>query len=160
MRRIGVLMNTTASPEQQTNFTAFQQALQQLGWTDGRNVRINIRWAEGDPRKIRKHAGELVALAPDVIVATGNAGMTPLLQATRTVPIVFNNIADPVGGGFVKSMGDRAATPPASFSSIQVEREMAGDPQGIEPRLTRLAVRPSCGRASSSSFALDPGRRD
>ena len=141
MRRIGVLMNTTASPEQQTNFTAFQQALQQLGWTDGRNVRIDIRWAEGDPRKIRKHAGELVALAPDVIVATGNAGMTPLLQATRAIPIVFNNVADPVGGGFVKSM----ARPGGNATGfIQFEYSLSAKwletLKEIEPRLTRVAV--------------------
>ena len=104
MRRIGVLMNTTANTEQQQSLVAFQQALQRLGWTEGRNVQMDVRWAGGDAREIRRHAGELVALAPDVIVATGNAGMVPLLQATRIIPIVFNNVADPVGGGFVKSM--------------------------------------------------------
>ena len=104
MRRIGVLMNTTANTEQQQSLVAFQQALQRLGWTEGRNVQMDIRWAGGDAREIRRHAGELVALAPDVIVATGNAGMVPLLQATRIIPIVFNNVADPIGGGFVKSM--------------------------------------------------------
>ena len=103
-RRIGVLMNTTANTEQQQSLVAFQQALQGLGWTEGRNVQMDIRWAGGDTREIRRHAGELVALAPDVIVATGNAGMVPLLQATRIIPIVFNNVADPIGGGFVKSM--------------------------------------------------------
>ena len=104
MRRIGVLMNTMANTEQQQSLMAFQQALQQLGWTEGRNVQMEVRWAGGDAREIRRHAGELVAPAPDVIVATGNAGMVPLLQATRIIPIVFNNVADPVGGGFVKSM--------------------------------------------------------
>jgi putative ABC transport system substrate-binding protein len=104
MRRIGVLMNTTTNSEQQQSLVAFQQVLQQLGWTEGRNVQMDVRWAGGDPQEIRRHAGELVALAPDVIVTTGNAGMVPLLQATRNIPIVFNNVADPVGGGFVKSM--------------------------------------------------------
>ena len=141
MRRIGVLMNTTASPEQQTNFTAFQQALQQLGWNAGRNVQIEIRWAEGDPREIRKHAGGLVALAPDVIVATGNAGMAPLLQATRTIPIVFNNIADPVGGGFVKSM----ARPGGNATGfISFEYGIGGKwlelLKQIAPGVTRVAV--------------------
>jgi ABC-type uncharacterized transport system substrate-binding protein len=94
MRRIGVLINMTADdPEQQSSIAAFLQVLQQLGWTEGRNVRTDIRWAAGDALEIRRLAAELVALAPDVIVATGTAGMRPLLQATRTVPIVFNNVA-------------------------------------------------------------------
>jgi ABC-type uncharacterized transport system substrate-binding protein len=75
-----------------------------LGWSEGRNVRIDIRWAGGDPAEIDRHARELVALASDVIVNTGNAGMPPLLRATRTVPIAFNTIADPVGGGFVETL--------------------------------------------------------
>jgi putative ABC transport system substrate-binding protein len=104
MRRIGVLMNTRANTEQQQSLAAFQHALQRLGWTESRNVQMDVRWAGGDAREIRRHADELVALAPDVIMATGNAGMVPLLQATRIIPIVFNNVADPVGGGFVKSM--------------------------------------------------------
>ena len=141
MRRIGVLMNTTVSPEQQTNLTAFLQALQQLGWTAGRNVQIEIRWAEGDPREIRKHAGELAALAPDIIVATGNAGMAPLLQATRTIPIVFNNVADPVGAGFVKSM----ARPGGNATGfIQFEYSLSAKwletLKEIEPSLARVAV--------------------
>jgi putative ABC transport system substrate-binding protein len=104
VRRIGVLMNTTADPDQLANVATFRQALQQLGWTDGRNVRIDVRWAGGQASEIRRHANELVALAPDVILATGNAGMPPLLQATHTVPIVFNNVADPVGAGYADSM--------------------------------------------------------
>src|SRR5262245_58047599 len=88
MRRVGVLMNTMANTEQQQSLMAFQQALQQLGWTEGGNVQMDVRWAGGDAWEIRRHAGELVALAPDVIVATGNAGMVPLLQATRIIPIV------------------------------------------------------------------------
>src|SRR5262249_29987537 len=75
-----------------------------LGWVEGRNLRTDIRWGESDPRVIRQHAESLVASAPDVIVSTGNAGMTPLLDATRTIPIVFNNVADPVGAGYVDSM--------------------------------------------------------
>jgi ABC transporter substrate binding protein len=105
MRRIGLLFNTHADdPGQQSNLVEFVQALQRLGWTDGRNVRIDTRWAGGDASAIRRHAEDLVALAPDVVVATGNASMGPLLQATRTVPIVFNNVADPVGSGFVDSL--------------------------------------------------------
>ena len=75
-----------------------------MGWTDGRNVRIDYRWGAGDADDIRKYAAELVALAPDVILATGSATVAPLLQATRTVPIVFANVADPVGAGFVESL--------------------------------------------------------
>ena len=76
----------------------------QLGWTVGRNVRIDSRWAAANAADIRRHAAELVALAPDVILATGAATVGPLLQATRTVPIVFAVVADPVGAGFVDSL--------------------------------------------------------
>jgi putative tryptophan/tyrosine transport system substrate-binding protein len=104
MWRIGVLMsNASDDPEGQTRNTAFRQVLQQLGWTDGRNVRIDYRWAAGNVENYRKYAAELVALAPDVILAVG--GVTgPVLQATRTVPIVFTNTSDPVGSGFVDSL--------------------------------------------------------
>src|SRR5262245_66382945 len=104
MRRVGLLMNTGADLDQQNNVAAFVAGLQQLGWTDGRNVRIDIRWGMGDAARIRSNATEVVPLAPDVVVATGNASIGPLLQATRTVPIVFNNVADPVGAGFIDSM--------------------------------------------------------
>src|SRR5262245_49955262 len=105
VRLLGVLMNgSPRDTEQQSLVAVLRQDLQQSGWTEGRNLRIDIRWGEGDPRAIRQHAERLVASAPDVIVSTGNAGMTPLLDATRTIPIVFNNIADPVGAGYVDSM--------------------------------------------------------
>ena len=106
MRRIGVLQGggDADDPRSQARIAAFLQALQQLGWTDGRNVRIDNRWPAGDADKTRKYAAELVALAPDVILAIGAASMTPLLQATRTVPIVFVAVADPVGAGFVDSL--------------------------------------------------------
>jgi putative ABC transport system substrate-binding protein len=140
-RRIGVLMNTTANTEQQQSLVAFQQELQRLGWTEGRNVQMDVRWAGGDAREIRRHAGELVALAPDVILATGNAGMVPLLQATRIIPIVFNNVADPVGGGFVKSM----ARPGGNATGfIQFEYSLSAKwletLKEIMPSLTRVAV--------------------
>src|SRR5450756_2531501 len=91
MRRIGVLLAATADdPDYQARIAAFQQGLQQLGWSDGRNVHIDTRWATTKPDDIRRHAAELAALAPDVILAgTGTATVAPLLQATRTVPIVF-----------------------------------------------------------------------
>ena len=105
MRRIGVLLNATADdPDYQAWVGAFLQALQELGWIDGRNVRIDIRWATNNVAGISKHAAELAALAPDVILAPGTVTVGPLLQATRTVPIVFPIIADPVSGGFVDSL--------------------------------------------------------
>jgi ABC-type uncharacterized transport system substrate-binding protein len=105
MRRIGVLNGVAADdPQSQAQQAAFLQGLQQLGWTDGRNVRIDTRWAAGSAADMRKYAMELVALAPDVIFATGSATMGPLLEATRTVPIVFAIVPDPVGAGFVQSL--------------------------------------------------------
>jgi putative tryptophan/tyrosine transport system substrate-binding protein len=106
MRRIGVLTVGAVAddPDGQARSAAFLQGLQQLGWTDGRNIRIDYRWGAGDADNIRKYAAELVALAPDVILASGTATMAPLLQATRTVPIVFTQVTDPVGAGFVDSL--------------------------------------------------------
>jgi putative ABC transport system substrate-binding protein len=106
MRRIGVLPGggDTDDPRSQPNISAFLQALQQLGWADGRNVKIDYRWPAGDADKARKYAAELVALAPEVIVTISSTNMTALLQATRTVPIVFVAVADPVGAGYVDSL--------------------------------------------------------
>jgi ABC-type uncharacterized transport system substrate-binding protein len=105
MRRIGVLMGLAADdPEGQARFTAFAQGLQQFGWTDGRNVRIEYRWGAGDLDRFRRYAAELVALAPDVILASGSPAIMSLQQLTRTMPIVFVNIVDPVGAGFVESL--------------------------------------------------------
>ena len=104
-RRIGVLIALAANdPDAQARYAAFLQVLQQLGWTEGRNLRIDTRWAAGNAADVRKYAAELVALAPDVIMTTGGATMGPLLQATRTVPIVFAIVPDPVGSGFVASL--------------------------------------------------------
>ena len=101
MRCIGVLMSLAADDsETQARHAAFLQGLQQLGWIDGRNARIELRGAT-DADHIRRYAAELVALAPDVILSSGTAVAGPLLQATRTVPIVFVQVADPVGAGFV-----------------------------------------------------------
>jgi putative ABC transport system substrate-binding protein len=105
VRRIGVLLPVAANDaEYQTRIAAFHQALALLGWTIGRNVRIDIRWATSNAAEIRSHAAELAALAPDVILAHGSATVGPLLQATRTVPIVFPVVPDPVGAGFVDSL--------------------------------------------------------
>ena len=105
MRRIGILMPSAADDaEFQARMTAFVQGIAQLGWLDGRNVRIDTRWGVADADRIRKYAAELLALAPDVILANSSAALAPLLQATRTVPIVFTTVADPVGAGYVDSL--------------------------------------------------------
>ena len=106
VRRIGVLHSGAADdPHIQARNTAFLQALQQLGWTEGRNIRLDIRWAAADAERIRKHVAELVAFAPDVILATGSSTVGPLLQATRSIPIVFTLVPDPIGAGFVDNLG-------------------------------------------------------
>jgi ABC-type uncharacterized transport system substrate-binding protein len=105
MRRIAVLVPLSADDaESQARVAALMQALQQLGWTPDGNVRIDIRWAGNTDASIRKHAAELATLSPDVILANGSASVGPLLQATRTVPIVFVTVPDPVGAGFVESL--------------------------------------------------------
>ena len=103
-------------PAGQARIAAFLQRFQQLGWTEGRNVRIDIRWTAGKVDDIRKYAAELVAFAPDVILAAGGSSIVgPLLEATRTVPIVFATAVDPVGGGFVEAWRGQAATPLVSW---------------------------------------------
>jgi putative ABC transport system substrate-binding protein len=105
MRRIGVLLPAAADDlEFQGRVGAFLQALQQSGWSIGRNVRIDTRWATTDANAIRRNADELAALVPDVILAHGASTVGPLLQATRTLPIVFAQAVDPVGAGFVESL--------------------------------------------------------
>jgi putative ABC transport system substrate-binding protein len=105
MRRIGVLMPLAADdPEAQTRLGAFLQGLQQLGWTIGRNLRVDFRWGAGNVGAMRKYAAELVALTPDVLLGPGTTPVGPLLEATRTVPIVFVHVVDPVGAGFVASL--------------------------------------------------------
>jgi putative ABC transport system substrate-binding protein len=105
MRRIGVLTPLAADdPQQQARQTAFVQGLQQLGWIDGRNLRIDTRWTRGDSNGIRKQVAELVALAPEVILAPGTLQIGALLQVTRTVPIVFVIVVDPVGAGYVETL--------------------------------------------------------
>jgi len=142
IRRIGVLHTPAADdPDGQARNAAFLQGLQQLGWTDGRNVRIDPRWTAGDPEFTRKYTAELVALAPDVILASGSATVGPLLQATRAVPIVFVNVPDPVGAGFVDSL----ARPGGNATGfILFEYGLSGKwlelLKQIVPGLTRVAV--------------------
>jgi putative ABC transport system substrate-binding protein len=105
IRRVGVLMPFAADdPESQARLTAFAQGLQEAGWAVGRNLRIDYRWSAGDAERLRSYAAELVALAPDVIMTNGSSALSPLQQATHTVPIVFVNVTDPVGAGFVDSL--------------------------------------------------------
>jgi putative ABC transport system substrate-binding protein len=142
MRRIGVLMNVAADdPEGQARIVAFVQGLQQLGWSDGRNVRIDIRWGGGDPERIHKYAAELVALAPDAILATSTIVVRPLQQATHTVPIVFVQVIDPVGAGMVATL----ARPGGNTTGFTVfEYGLSGKwlelLKEIAPRVTRVAV--------------------
>ena len=106
MRRIGVLLPTAADdPAWQARLGAFLQALALLGWTIGRNVHIDTRWATTNAAEIRRHAAELAAHAPDIILSGGTSPVGPLLEATRTVPIVFTIVNDPVGAGFIDSLG-------------------------------------------------------
>jgi len=125
IRRIGVLLSGGGAndPDLQANMAAFRQVLQQLGWTDGHNVLIDYRSPAGNADNTRKFAAELVALAPDVILSSGTAQLGPLLQATRTVPIVFVTVADPVGAGFVNSL----ARPGGNATGfIQFEYSLSG----------------------------------
>src|SRR5258708_39666941 len=120
VRRIGVLMRLVAGdPEAHVRSTVFAQSLQQLGWTVGRNLQIDYRFAGGEADRIRQYAAELLALAPDVIMTVGSSTVAPMQQATRTIPIVFTNLADPVGGGIVQSLA-QAATPRGSLISNTV----------------------------------------
>jgi putative ABC transport system substrate-binding protein len=107
IRRVAVLTPLPVEhPDAKARHQAFLEALRQLGWSEGRNLRVEARWSAGDPAITRKHAGELVAIAPDVILAIGNAGVPAILQATRSVPVVFAVVSDPVGSGFVESLAE------------------------------------------------------
>jgi putative tryptophan/tyrosine transport system substrate-binding protein len=138
-----MLMAASADdPEYRARMAAFRQGLEQLGWTEGRNARIDIRWATTDADQIRKHAGELAALAPDVILAaTGTTTVAPLLEVTRTVPIVFVLVIDPVGAGFVSSL----ARPGGNATGfLMFEFGLSGKwlelLKQIAPSVTRVAV--------------------
>src|SRR5262245_61348031 len=142
MRRVGVLMPFAAEdPEAQARLVAFVQGLQDHGWTVGRNLRIDIRWAAGEPELSRRYAAELVALAPDVILGAVTTSVRALLEVTRTIPIVFAAATDPVGGGLVASLA-RPGGNVTGFSvqefglrakSLELLKELA-------PRIARVAV--------------------
>ena len=150
MRRIGLFTNLAADDaESQTRNAAFLQALQQLGWTNGSNVRIDFRFGAGDAERNRRYASELVALAPDVIVATGSPVVEPLRQTTRSVPIIFLQITDPVGAGLVASL----ARPGGNITGFtNYEYGMSGKwlelLKEAAPRLTRLVVLREAGSVS------------
>jgi putative tryptophan/tyrosine transport system substrate-binding protein len=142
MRRIGVLMNRAADDlEGQAAVTAFQKSLEQLGWSDSRNVQIDTRWGEDDIDRERKYAAELIALPPDIILASGTLSVMPLQRITRTLPIVFVNVTDPVGAGFVDSL----AHPGSNITGfMNFEYSLSGKwlelLKEIAPNLTRVAI--------------------
>jgi putative tryptophan/tyrosine transport system substrate-binding protein len=157
MRRIGVLLPATSDdPEYQARVGAFIQALALLGWTISRNMRIDIHWATTSADEIRKHATELVARSPDVILAHGASTMGPLLQATRTVPIVFPIVSDPVGAGFIESL----ARPGGNATGFMTHEYSMGGKwlellKEIVPALTRVAVlRDPTQGSGTSQFAV------
>jgi|SRR6516165_178415 len=142
MRRIGVLLPGAADNAIfQARMAAFLDGLQQLGWTDGRNVRIDTRWYAGDADLIRKYAGELVALGPDVVMTFGSNAVPPLRQATRTIPIVFALVADPVGAGYVESLAQPGGNV-TGFASFEyaIGGKWLELLKEIAPRTTRVAV--------------------
>jgi putative ABC transport system substrate-binding protein len=152
--RVGVLTGLAADdPESQVRLAAFAQGLQQLGWTVGQNLRIDYRWGAGNADNMRKYAAELVALAPDVILAHSSAAVAPLLQASCSVPIVFTIVADPVGAGFVNSLA-RPGGNVTGFTNF--EYAMGGKwlelLKAIAPGVTRAAV------LRESAIAAGPGQ--
>lgn len=140
MRSVGYLSAQTLS-DVTSAVATFEKTLQQSGWTKGHNLRIDYRWSAGNPDSIRKNVAELVALAPDVIVVSGSASVGPLLQATRTLPVVFINLPDPVGAGLIDSLGRPGGN---ATGHTNFEYSLSGKwlelLKEIAPRVTRVAV--------------------
>jgi len=139
--RVGVLMTVDDNIDGQARLAAFRQGLQQLGWTDGRNIRLDVRWSGGNDAKMRKNAAEVVALAPNVILATGSASMGPLMQISSPVPVVFVIVPDPVGAGYVDSLS-RPGGNATGFSLFEysIGGKWLDLLKQIAPGITRVAV--------------------
>jgi putative tryptophan/tyrosine transport system substrate-binding protein len=143
MHRVGMITagSDANDPDARANIVAFAQAMQQLGWAEGRNLRTDYFWGGGQAEAVRKHAAELAALAPAVIVSSGTTSLGSLLQATRTVPIVFVNVADPVGSGFVDSLSRPGGN---ATGFMQFEYSLSGKwlemLKQIAPNVTRAAI--------------------
>jgi ABC-type uncharacterized transport system substrate-binding protein len=156
LRRIGVLMSAASETDQQAGVTVFLEVLHQLGRIDGHNVRVEIRWARGDPAEARKDAEELVAFPADVIMVTGQLGLEVLLRVTHSVPIVFNSVIDPVGGGQIDSL----ARPGGNATGFIIfdyalPAKWAELLKQIAPTVTRVAVlRDSAIAAGIGQFAV------
>jgi putative ABC transport system substrate-binding protein len=154
MRRIGVLMSVAADgPEGQARLAAFLKGLQQWGWTEGRNVRIDTRWGGGDAERTRKNVAELLALGPDVFLASGDHPVVELQHATRIAPIVFTMVGDPVGAGFVESL----ARPGGNITGFTLFEFSIGTKwlellKEITPGMKRAAVIREAGTANGSGF--------
>ena len=151
LRRIGLLMSTAAGDaEGRARIAAFLDELQKLGWIDGRSARIDTRWPTS-MQEVRKYSAELVGLAPDVLLATGSASLADFLEATRTVPIVFVNVGDPVGGGFVESLARPGGNATGfSFTEYGVSVKWLELLKEIAPSLARVAVLRDARQASGS----------
>jgi putative tryptophan/tyrosine transport system substrate-binding protein len=156
-RLVGVLEGISpGTPNAEARFAAFLEGLRQSGWTPGRNVRLEVRWAGGDQAEIRKHAAELVALAPDVLVAGGGAAAEVMLKVTHTIPIVFAIVPDPVGSGFVESLSKPGAN---ATGFMMFEYNLCGKwlelLKEVAPRVTHAAVLRDAGTAAGiGQFAV------
>jgi len=141
MRVVGALAGVGDEAGMRPRYAAFEQALHELGWVGGRNIRVEYRWGEGRADNLRKHASELVGLRPDVLLASGGATLSQLLQATRTIPIVFNIVPDPVGSGFVESLSHPGGN---ATGFMQFEYSLSGKwvelLKQIAPNVTRVGV--------------------
>src|SRR5262245_1277155 len=157
MRRVGILLPVAADDAVfQTRVGAFQQELALMGWNIGRNIRIEARWATTNSAELRRHAAELVAFAPDVILAGGTSTVVPLLQATRTVPIVFTRVVDPVGAGYVGSLA-RPGGNATGFMNFEftISGKWLELLKQIAPAVTRVAVlRDATQGFATSQFAV------
>jgi len=152
MRRVGVLVPLTADdPEAKPRASAFLEGMEQLGWVDGKNIRVDLRWTGGHADGIRKNIAELIALAPDVVVANGSSVVDPFLQANRTIPIVFVNVVDPISAGFVASLPQPGGNV-TGFSLFEygISGKWLGLLKQIAPRVTRAAILRDTGLASGS----------